>query len=185
MTTPSDDTDIIGMLRDDLKREDGFRLLMQRYGDTLYWYIRRIVVGHDDAEDVLQETAMSIFCHFGQFRGEAPQFKTWLYRVATNESIQLLRQRTRFFQSIDSLSPSLEETLKAENPVDGDKAGMLLQQALLTLPTQQRIAFNMRYFDEMTYEEIAQVTGKNVNTLKANYHFAREKVDKYIKGQIE
>ncbi len=168
------------MLKDPARRESAFRLLMQQYGESLYWHIRRIVVGHEDAEDVLQETCIKIFSKIDSYKGDG-ELRAWIYRIATNEAISLLRRQTRLFQSIDDLSPKLTSQLEAETPLNADAAEVLFQKALLTLPTQQRIAFNMRYYDEMSYDEIARVTGKNVGTLKTNYHFAVEKIKNYIK----
>ncbi len=162
-------------------QQQGFRLLMQKYGTSLYWHIRRIVVGHEDAEDVFQETSLKVFCHLDDYRGDARQLRPWLYQIATNEALQFLRRQTRLFQSIDALSPQLEHTLMTENPMDETLPELLLQKALLTLPTTQRIIFNMRYFDEMTYEDISAVTGKSVGTLKTNYHYASERIRTYLK----
>ena len=172
---------LLSQLRDPLHKEQGFRLLMSQYGKSLYWHIRRIVVGHDDAEDVVQETYIKIFRSIEDFRGDASQLISWIYRIATRESLQLLRRHTHFFQSIDSLSESLIETLRAENHVNGETAEMLFQEALLQLPTAQRIAFNLRYYDELSYEQIAEITGKKVGTLKTNYHYASERIKNYIK----
>ena len=168
------------MLKDPARRESAVRLLMQQYGESLYWHIRRIVVGHEDAEDVLQETCIKIFSKIDSYKGDG-ELRAWIYRIATNEAISSLRRQTRLFQSIDDLSPKLTSQLEAETPLNADAAEVLFQKALLTLPTQQRIAFNMRYYDEMSYDEIARVTGKNVGTLKTNYHFAVEKIKNYIK----
>ena len=137
------------LLRDPAKRDEGFRRLMKIYGERLYWHIRRIVVGHDDAEDVLQETCIKILS-------------------AIN--------------SLHSMGPALTSKLEAENQIDGQVVEMAFQKALLTLPTQQRIAFYMRYYDEMSYDEIASITGKNIGTLKTNYHYATEKIKKYIQN---
>ncbi|MBQ6062498.1 MAG: RNA polymerase sigma factor [Prevotella sp.] len=171
---------ILEMLADPSRREQGFRLLMRQYGKSLYWHIRRIVVGHDDAEDVLQDTFIKVLGNIGQYKGEG-QLSAWLYRIATNEALASLRRQTRLFQRIDSLGPLLAERMEAEAPVDADRAELLFQKAVLLLPTQQRIAFNLRYYDELSYEEIAQVTGKKVGTLKTNYHYAVEKIKTYIK----
>lgn len=168
------------MLCDPHQREEGFRKLMQMYGEKLYWHIRRIVVGHDDAEDVLQETCIKIISAIDTFRGEG-QLTTWIYSIATNESLRHLRRQTLLFQSIDALGPMLANKLEAETPIDANATEVTFQKALLTLPTQQRIAFNMRYFDDMTYDEIATITGKSVATLKTNYHYATEKIKRYIK----
>jgi RNA polymerase sigma-70 factor (ECF subfamily) len=171
---------LLGMLSDPAQREKGFRLLTKQYGSTLYWHIRRIVVGHDDAEDALQETFVKIYTSIDSYKGTG-QFTSWMYRIATNEALSILRRQTHFFQSIDSLGETLTNKLESETALDGEAAEVLFQKALLTLPTQQRIAFNMRYYDDMSYEEIANVTGKSVGTLKANYHYAVEKVKNYIK----
>ena len=162
---------LLEMLTDPQQRERGFRLLMQQYGKTLYWHIRRIVVSHDDAEDALQETSIKIFRSIDSFKGDG-QLTTWMYRIATNEALQQLRRQTHVFQSIDALGEKLSNKLETETPLDANA-------------TQQRIAFNLRYYDELSYEEIAKVTGKNVNTLKTNYHFAVEKMKKYIKTNIQ
>lgn len=176
------DSSILALLRKPDQQEKGFRLLMKKYGDSLYWHIRRIVVSHDDAEDVLQETAINIYKNISQFKGDETQLKVWLYRIATNESLTLLRSHTRLFQSIDDLNPSLLNTMMTENRVNMEEVEYHLQQKLLTLPTQQRIVFNMRYYDDLSYEEIAKVTGKKVGTLKANYHFARTKIEEELKN---
>jgi len=172
------------MLSDPDQRERGFRLLMQQYGRALYWHIRRIVVSHDDAEDALQEASIKIFSHISSFKGDG-QLSTWLYRIATNEALQQLRRQTRLFQSIDDLGDQLAGKLESETPLDANATEVLFQKALLTLPTQQRIAFNLRYYDELSYDEIARITGKNINTLKVNYHHAAEKIKKYIKNEIQ
>ncbi len=177
-----DNQSILNLLRQPDRQEEGFRLLMKQYGESVYWHIRRIVVGHDDAEDVLQETAISIFRNLHQFAGEANKLRSWIYRIATNEAIMLLRKHTHLFQSIDDLSPSLLETMTTENTVDMDKAEFLLQKKLLSLPTQQRIVFCMRYYDDLPYEEISRITGKKVSTLKANYHFAKTKIEEELKN---
>lgn len=168
------------MLVGSSQREEGFRMLMKEYGHALYWHIRRIVVGHDDAEDVLQETCIKVLNSIHTYRGEG-SLATWLYRIATNEALQHLRRQTRLFQNIDSLSDTLVEKLQAETPLDGNELEIMLQKALLTLPTQQRIAFNLRYYDELSYEDIASITGKTVQALKTNYHYATKKIKNYIK----
>ena len=104
-----------------------------------------------------------------------------MYSIATREALTQLRRQTRVFQSIDDLGPTLTSRLEAETPLDSEATEVVFQKALLTLPTQQRIAFNLRYYDELSYDEIARITGKNVNTLKTNYHFATERIKKYIK----
>lgn len=178
-----DDTTILKALRAPDTIEQGFRMLMQQYGERLYWHIRRIVIGHEDAEDTLQDSVMQIYNNIGRFKGDATQLRSWVYRIATNEALQLLRSRTRLFQSIDALGPELTEKLQTENHADAATAEYLLQEALLRLPTQQRLVFNLRYFDDMSYEDMARVTGKRVGTLKVNYHYAKDKIEEYLKNQ--
>lgn len=175
--------DLRTMLSNPSEKEKGFRLLMQRYGKALYWHIRRIVVDHDDAEDALQETAIKIFRSIDAYRGEG-KLTSWIYRIATNEALQVLRKRAGLFHSIDSLSPQLLSTLESQASVDADKAVTALQKALIALPSQQRIVFNMRYYDDLSYEEIAEATGKSVGTLKVNYHYAYEKVKAFLQENL-
>ncbi len=175
------DIELMEMLRNPKMREPGFRHLLNAYGDKLYWHIRRMVVSREDAEDAMQETSIKIFSKIDGFKGESSLF-TWVYTIATNEALQVLRRRCGLFQSLDSegLGERLRETLYAEVEPGEGSAEVVFQEALLKLPTQQRLAFNMRYYDELSYEEMAKVTGKNVNTLKVNYHFAVEKIKNYI-----
>ncbi len=175
----NNDRNLTARLRDKTTQESAFRELARDYGKPLYWHIRRIVVGHDDAEDALQNTFISIYRHIDKL-ADAEHLKAWVYRIATREALQILRRHTGLFQSIDTLEPVLTERLLAETSVDSEAAEVLFQQALLKLPTQQRIAFNMRYYDELSYEEIAEVTGKSVATLKTNYHYAVAKIKEYI-----
>ncbi|MBR5685407.1 MAG: RNA polymerase sigma factor [Muribaculaceae bacterium] len=179
MEIKTDDILLQQMLVDPSSRDDGFRMLMKQYGPRLYWHIRRIVVGHDDAEDVMQETCIRVLNRIDTFKG-AGSMLMWLYRIATNEAIHHLRLQTRLFQRIDSLSESLTEKLIAECSVGDDEPEVLFQQALFRLPTQQRIVFNLRYYDELSYEEIARITGRSVNSLKTNYHYAVQRIKNYV-----
>ncbi len=181
MNTVCTDDFLLKMLRNASLREQGFRELMRKYGRALYWHVRRIVVGHDDAEDAVQETCIKIYDKIEGFDGDAKRLKSWIYKIATNEALQILRRQTGIFQSIDSLGDTLTQKLQAESEIDGTAAEMLFQKALLQLPTRQRIVFNMRYYDEMSYEQIAEITGSKTGTLKTNYHYAAEKIKEYIK----
>ena len=181
MATKNDDSKYRQILQNPALRNEGFRSLMKQYGQTLYWHIRRIVVGHDDAEDVLQETCIKILDNIDSFKGDG-SLLTWLYRVATNEALQHLRRQTRLFQSIDSMGDALTSKLRAETMLDGHQLETVFQQALLTLPTQQRLAFNLRYYDELSYDDIAMVTGSIPANVKANYHNAKEKIVNYLKS---
>ena len=156
-------------------------LAAERYGEALYWHIRRIVVAHDDAEDALQETFIKIFTKADGFKGDESSLKPWFYRIATNEALQVLRKKTHLFQSLDSLSGELTETLTAEAPADALGSAVLFQKATLRLGTAQRTAFYLRYYDGLSYREIADITGKSENSLRANYHYATEKIKEYLK----
>ena len=149
-----------------------------QYGQRLYWHIRRLVVSHDDAEDALQETFIKIFTKSQSFRGES--LEAWCYKIATNEALQVLRKRTRAFQSLDSLGGDLSRLVASESAPDADRSTVLFQQALLRLSTQQRIAFNLRYYDELPFAQIAAITGKSEGSLRTNYHYAVEKIKDYL-----
>ena len=176
MESPSVDQKILSMIRDSSMKENGFRLLTKTYGERLYWHIRRVVIGHDDAEDVLQETFIQIFTKSDSFKCNAEQLAAWL-----NEALTPLSQQTPFFQSIDDVNPILISKLQAEDTQDGNEAERLLQEALLQLPTVQRMTFNMRYYDGMSYQQMSEVTGKSIGTLKTNFHYATERIKVYIK----
>ncbi|MBR4460904.1 MAG: RNA polymerase sigma factor [Paludibacteraceae bacterium] len=154
--------------------------LIERYHQPLYWHIRRMVVSHDDAQDVLQETFIRIHTHLDELR-QADLERAWVYRIATNEALQWLRSRHEFFSLEDEDASPLINTLMADSYTDtGDELVLLMQEAILTLPTMQRTVFNLRYYDELPYEEIATVTGSSVGAAKTNYHFAKEKISNYI-----
>ena len=157
--------------------------LIGRYHNPLYWHVRRMVVSHDDAEDVLQETFIQIFEHLADLK-DVSQERAWVYRIATNEALQWLRSRREFLSLEDDDATLLINTLQADTYTDtGDALVLLFQEAVLTLPTMQRTVFNLRYYDELPYEEIAAVTGSSVGAAKTNYHFAKDKISKYIYGK--
>ena len=157
---------------------EAFDLLIEQYGDRLYWHIRRIVVQHEEAEDVLQETFARAYLSISGFRGDTESSLTaWLYRIATTLSINVLRKRKRgLFSSLDSVRGDLLATFEHEIEPSADKIIVRLQKAILALPTKQRLVFNMRYYDELSFEQISQITGQSVSTLKTNYHYAVQKI---------
>lgn len=182
--TGNEDKDILKRFRDPLSRNLAFSELVNRYQERLYWHIRRIVIDHDDADDVLQNTFIKAFKNLDRFR-EDSQLYTWLYRIATNESINFLKSKKRnIFVSLDDVSHALSSKLEADPQLSGDAIQMKLQKAILTLPTKQRMVFNMKYFDEMKYEDMAEVTGTSVGALKASYHHAVKKIEAYMKQQF-
>ena len=160
--------------------ERGFRMLVEKFQSSMYWHIRRMVVSHEDAEDVLQETFIKIFRHLGDFREES-SLSTWIYRITTNECIRFLNRRKDETVSDEEIQADLMNKLMASEYVDYDNAmEVKFQKAILTLPEKQRLVFNLRYYDELKYEEISRITDTKVETLKANYHFAKEKIKEYM-----
>lgn len=174
-----DDRDIIKAIR--RQPEQGFRQLLQRYQQPVYWYVRRMVVAHADAQDVMQETFIRVFRSFGQY-DESQPLNAWLYRIATNEALRLLGKRKGMTElSLDDTSADLFD-LKADEYVDyGNVEVVQLQKAILSLPAKQQVAFNLRYYDELSYEAIAQITDSTEANVKANYHHAKEKIVNYLK----
>ena len=161
--------------------QDILSLATDRYGKQLYWHIRRLVVSHDDAEDALQETFIKIFTKASSFHGGDESLQAWFYQIATREALMCLRKRTHAFQSLDSLSGELSSLVVTESAPDADRSAVLFQQAIMHLSTQQRIAFNLRYYDELPYDQISAITGKSEGTLRTNYHYAVDKIKEYLK----
>ena len=176
----SHDSDIIEAIRK--QPEQGFRLLLRRYQQPVYWHVRRLVVAHADAEDVVQETFLRVFRSFGQYDENQP-LTAWLFRIATNEALRLLGKRKgEAMLSLDEASDDLFD-LKADDYVDySDVEAVKLQKAILSLPAKQQIAFNLRYYDELSYDDIALITDSTAVNVKANYHNAKEKIVNYMKS---
>lgn len=171
------DKDIILALKN--HPDKGFRLLMSAYKEPVYWHIRRLVVLHADAQDAAQETFVRIFRSFGRF-DENGSLAAWIYRIATNEALRIL---SRYPEERLSLNPedAVVSGMMADTYVDyGDLETVKLQNAILSLPTKQQIAFNLRYYDELDYGEIAAITGSTVSAAKANYHIAKDKIIQYM-----
>ena len=174
----TDDNHIIPLIRENA--EKGFRLLMAKYKEPVYWHIRRLVVSHADAQDVTQDTFLRIFRSFSQYSGEG-SFKAWIFRIATNEALRLLaRDQGKATLSLDE-TPQVTLTMKADDYFDFSNAEAIrLQKATPALPAKQQLAFNLRYYDALSYREIADITDSTEATVKANYHFAKEKIIKYM-----
>jgi len=176
------DEEILSLLKTGQNVEKGFKLLMLKYQERLYWQIRRLVLEHDDANDVIQNTFIKVFKSIQKFKGDA-QLYTWLYRIATNEAITFLKKKQRkVTTSIDSEELNISNQLKADAYFDGDEAQIRLQEALVGLPEKQRLVFNMRYYEEMSYQSISDVLGTSIGALKASYHHAVKKIEFHIKG---
>lgn len=176
------DSELLQQFRDETTRHYAFNLIVRKYQQRIYWHIRRIVISHDDANDVVQNVFIKVWKALDGFR-EDSQLYTWMYRIATNESITFLNQKKRRFAiPFSDVEHELSNSLSNDVYFSGDKIQLKLQQAVLKLPTQQRIVFNMKYFDGMKYEEISAVLGVTVGALKASYHHAVKKIEKYILG---
>ena len=161
-------------------RIEGFERLVKNYREPLYWHIRRLVVSHEDAEDALQETFLNVYRSVNTFRGDS-SLRTWLYKVATNEALTVLRNRKIDYTSYDNEACNrLIDNLYADNEVDAEALLLKFQEAILRLPPKQQLVFNLRYYDEMSYEDIGQLTGTSVGSLKTGYHYAAEKIKKYM-----
>ena len=169
------------LLRDPDTRRDAFSKVIHRYQEQLYWQIRKLVILHDDASDVLQNTLLKAWQGLDSFRADA-KLSTWLYTIAHNEAITFLTKRQAEQEmTIDDPDGYMMDTREADTYFDGDEAQRLLHEAVALLPAKQREVFNMRYYDEMPYEDMSRITGTSVGALKASYHFAVEKISDYFK----
>jgi len=180
-TTIANDEEILVLLRGgNIAFEQGFRMLMAKYRERLYWHIRRMVNAHNDADDVLQNTFIKVYRGIGQFEGKSALY-TWLYRIATNEAITFLQQRNRrSTTSIDAGEVTLASRLKADEWFDGDQIQVRLQESIEQLPEKQKIVFNLRYFQEMPYEEMSTLLDTSVGALKASFHHAVKKIEAFL-----
>lgn len=175
----TDDDELVALARS--KPEKGFKLLMARYAETVYWHVRRLLVSHDDAQDVTQETFVRVFRSLNQYRPQiGSSFRAWLFRIATNEALRQLDKRRDGMVSLDD-SPAELNNITADSYVDfSDAEAVRLQQAILTLPAKQQLAFNLRYYNELRYDEIAAITGSTPQSAKVNYHLAKEKIIRFM-----
>jgi len=175
------DQEIIQLISQAPTVELGFRVLMANYQERVYWHVRRMVYSHDDANDIAQNTFVKIWQNLAGFRSDSNLY-TWIYRIATNETFDFLRKKKRYvFSPLGDYRDELKKNLEDDNIFDGDAVEKELQKALLNLPDKQRIVFNMKYFDEMKYEEMSSILGTSVGALKASYHHAVKKIEKIFK----
>ena len=181
---------IIQQLRNPATKSQAFKLMVDTYSQKLYWQIRRMVTFHDDANDVLQNTYIKAWNNIDNFRGDS-KLSTWLFKIAYNESITFLTQQHDNI-SLDFEQANNEEEnqnnlanrLKSDDYFDGDEVELLLQQAISLLPPKQKAVFNMKYYEEMKYEDMAQITGTSIGALKASYHLAVKKIEEYVKSKL-
>jgi len=175
-----DEKKIVAELQDKSTLDRAFRLLMTEYKQRLYWHIRKIVLVHEDADDVLQNTFIKVYRNINSFKGDSKLY-SWLYRIATNESITFLNKRAKH-QQIESeeLQQQIVNNLQADVYFEGNEIQWKLQKAIAQLPQKQQLVFNMKYFDNMKYQDISEILETSVGALKANYHHAVKKIEKYV-----
>lgn len=167
------------------QRELAFKEIVDSYSERLYWHVRRFLCSHEDTDDLLQEIFIKIWTSLPTFRGES-QLYTWIYRIATNESLNFLqKQKIRAALRFEDITARLDEKIDEDTGVSGDEAQKALMKAMSRLPSKQKTVFIMRWFDDLSYEDISEILGTSVGALKASYHFAQEKIraeiDKYLK----
>jgi RNA polymerase sigma factor (sigma-70 family) len=177
-----EDRELLAKIRNQETRNYGFNLLVREYQQRVYWHVRKMVIDHDDADDLTQEIFIKIYKAIDTFREDAQLF-TWVYRIATNECLTFLnKKRKRFFLPIEDAGKELSSKLDSSSHVSGEDIQLHLQKALLTLPDKQRLVFNMKYFDDLPYETISEITKTSVGALKASYHHAVKKIETFLEG---
>ena len=176
------ENEIIALLQDSTRQREAFECIVKEYSEQLYWQIRRMVLSHDDANDLLQNTFIKAWMNIDYFRGDA-KMSTWLYRIALNECLTFLnKQRANAQLSIDDIQAEMVNKLETEPYFDGDETQKIFLKAVHTLPEKQQMVFNLKYFKEMKYEEISEILGTSIGALKASYHHAIKKIEKFLKA---
>jgi len=171
---------LIERLKDPLTREASYRLLISTHKQRLYWHIRKIVLNHENADDVLQNTFIKVFRHIDGFKGESKLY-SWMFRIATNESISFLNKEAKHLKiDMKTLQEQRVDNLTADVYFDGDEIQLKLQKAIVSLPQKQQLVFNMKYFDDLKYDEMSEILGTSVGALKASYHHARKKIELFL-----
>lgn len=176
-----DEITLVAQLKNNKTKEKAFRVLVTQYKERLYWHIRKIVISHDDTDDVLQNTFIKIFKNIEKFN-EQSKLYSWMYRIATNESITFINKRVKERNvDISEYHEQLASTLESDIYFSGDEIQIILQKAIATLPQKQQLVFNMKYFDDLKYNEISEILETSIGALKASYFHAVKKIEKYIK----
>ncbi|MBO7118942.1 MAG: sigma-70 family RNA polymerase sigma factor [Bacteroidaceae bacterium] len=173
-----DEKALYQQLHDASTKEAAFTQIVREYQEPLYWQIRRMVVVHDDADDVLQNTFIKAWDAIDGFRGES-RLQTWLFRIAINESLNHLAKKKQVL-SLDQTEGSIADTLAGDTYFDGDEVQKQFQTAISTLPDKQRLVFNLKYFEEMKYEDMSDLLGTSIGALKASYHHAVRKISAFF-----
>jgi RNA polymerase sigma-70 factor (ECF subfamily) len=176
------DKELLAQFSNSNTKEKGFTAIVRKYQEKLYWHIRRMVIEHADADDVLQNVFIKVWKGLDNFR-EDSQLYTWLYRIATNETLSFLeKQKRTATQSLSDLETSLENKIKADSYFDSNQLEWRLQIAIQELPEKQRLVFNLRYYDAMPYEKMSQILETSEGALKASYHHAAKKIETFLKN---
>ena len=174
------ETALIAQLKDPLTQDQAFRTLMSQYKERLYWHIRKIVISHDDTDDVLQNTFIKVYRNINNFKAESKLY-SWMYRIATNESITFINKRAKQNNlDLNDMRYKMAENLEADVHFDGDEMQLLLQKAIAKLPQKQQLVFNMKYYDDLKYKEISEILETSVGALKASYHHAVKKIELFL-----
>jgi len=172
--------EIIALLQDPTRIHKAFEAIVKEYSEQVYWQIRRLVLSHDDANDILQNTFIKAWNNIELFRGEA-KMSTWLYRIALNECLTFInRQRANSQLSIDDADTEMLNQMESDPYFDGDETQKIFLKAIQSLPEKQRMVFNLKYFKEMKYEEMSEILGTTVGALKASYHHAVKKIESFL-----
>jgi len=174
------DEEIVNLFATPQTVEKGLRAMMDAYQSRLYWHIRRLIVDHDGAQDVLQDTFIKAYQNMHQFKNDSKLY-TWLYRIATNEALQALNKMNRMKKTDEDAEYHMQNLVADNVGQDAEEIQVFLQKAIQTLPEKQKLVFNLRYYDDLPYDEISKILDMSVGTLKTNYHYAKEKVEQYIK----
>jgi RNA polymerase sigma factor (sigma-70 family) len=178
-----DDNELLAEFAIESQRQQAFRKIIDKYQKRIYWHIRKIVIDHDDTDDLTQDTFIKAWNALPEFRQDS-QLYTWLYRIATNEALNFLRKKkNRKTVALESGEYDLSDTLRSSPYINGDKLQLKLQHAILTVPEKQRLVFNMKYFDAMKYEDMSTVLDTSVGALKASYHHAVKKIEAYFENE--
>lgn len=173
--------DIIARLKDEKERAAAFSVIVNRYSQQIYWHIRRMVLSHEDTDDLVQNTFIKAWTNIDKFRGDS-QISTWLYRIAINETLNFLNKNRNNTVSINSPEGAIADQLESDPFFNGERADVLFSEAVSRLPEKQRLAFNMKYFENMKYEEMSEILGTSVGALKASYHIAVKKIEDYLEN---
>lgn len=179
----TDEQEILALIQNPVTKEFGYRQLILVYQKRVYHIIRRMVLIHEDADDLTQNTFIKAFRHIDKFQGNS-SFFTWLYRIATNEALSFLdKKKKRYFLSIDDHHQKMESYLDQSGDLSGDDIQKILQKAILKLPDKQRLVFHLKYQEELSYDEMSEITGTSVGALKASYHHAVKKIEASLKSE--